>query len=351
MVKDNRDGTYTATLTAPITVGTASVSASVGGRTIASTVAVQVLPGEVDSSRSTITASDLVIRADGSSKASIFVKLKDNYDHPLTGKRVLLQANGGQSLINNVYGVTDEEGLAVFSVTDTVAESVTYSAKEESSGLSLEQTVNITFTYDQPPSIELQADPAASTFGSVNVTVTATVYGEFNNVSSIKWAAGVRSIAYFDMMGTEITDHFTVQENGIYSVYVVDTAGNANVGLIEVQNIVPLSSNTNLIGWQLTGLGGKVKFDFEPGTMSNSVKVSHTVYGLKMMLTPSDSYSVVYVNGLLVASNSITDEYSLVTGTNTFEVTVKAQDGSIKTYTLNVIRSPARLPADKPATI
>ncbi|MNE38951.1 Cadherin-like beta sandwich domain protein [compost metagenome] len=264
---------------------------------------------------------------------------------------MLLQPNGGQSLINNVYGVTDEEGLAVFSVTDTVAESVTYSAKEESSGLSLEQTVNITFTYDQPPGIELQADPAASTFGSVTVTVTATVYGEFNNVSSIKWAAGVRSIAYFDMMGTEITDHFTVQENGIYSVYVEDTAGNANVSLIEVQNIVPLSSNTNLIGWQLTGLGGKVKFDFEPGTMSNSVKVSHTVYGLKMMLTPSDSYSVVYVNGLLVASNSITDEYSLVTGTNTFEVTVKAQDGSIKTYTLGVTRSPARLPADKPATI
>ncbi|NEW08995.1 hypothetical protein GK047_23665 [Paenibacillus sp. SYP-B3998] len=345
-VTDNQNGTYTATLKAPLTVGTATISASVGGSAIVATVSVQFVTGAVSSSHSTVTASDLVVRADGKSKALIFVKLKDDYNHPITGKRVLLQAHGGRSVINDVYGLTDENGLATLSVSNTVAENVMYSAKEEASGLSLDQTVNITFTYDQPPNIELQADPIAATFGSVTVTVMASVYGEFNSVSSIKWAAGSRSISYFDTLGVKITDHFTVQENGIYSVYVADTAGNANVSLIEVQNIVPLSSNASLSGWQLIGLGGTVKFDFDPKTMSNSVDVSHSVYGLKMILTTAEAYSVVYVNGLQVTSNSITKEYSLVTGKNTFEIRVKAQDGSIKMYTLDVVRSSASSNSD-----
>ncbi|MFB0846618.1 invasin domain 3-containing protein [Paenibacillus oleatilyticus] len=341
-VTDKQNGTYTATLTAPITVGTATINATVGGAAIAQTASVQLLPGQVSTSHSTVAASDLVVRADGGSKASIFVKLKDDYDHPLAGKRVMLQAKGGRSVIDHVYGLTDQDGLATFAVSNTAAENVTYFAKDEASGLALDQTVSITFTYDQPPNIKLQADPVAPTFGSVTVTVTASVYGQFNRVSSIKWAAGSRAVSYFDKQGTEITDHrFTVQENGMYSVYVADTAGNANVSLIEVKNIVPMSGNADLAGWQLTGLGGTVKFDFNPGIANYTVDVSHAVYGLKMTLTPSDVYSAVYVNGSQVTGNGMTSEYSLVTGKNTFEVKVKAQNGSAKTYTLSAIRSAA----------
>uniref|UniRef100_UPI000248DFBC invasin domain 3-containing protein n=1 Tax=Paenibacillus elgii TaxID=189691 RepID=UPI000248DFBC len=341
-VTDNQNGTYTATLTAPTTVGTATISATVGGAAIAQTASVQLLPGQVSTFRSTVAASDLVVRADGSSKASIFVKLKDDYDHPLPGKRVMLQATGGRSVIDQVYGLTDQDGLATFAVSNTAAENVTYSVKDEASGLLLDQTVSITFTYNQPPNIKLQADPVTPTFGSVTVTVTASVYGQFNRVSSIKWAAGSRAVTYFDKQGTEIADHrFTVQENGMYSVFVADTAGNANVSLIEVKNIVPMSGNADLAGWQLAGLGGTVKFDFNPGIASYTVDVSHAVYGLKMTLTPSDVYSAVYVNASQVTGNGMTSEYSLAPGKNTFEVKVKAQNGSAKTYTLSVIRSAA----------
>lgn len=337
-VTDNHNGTYTATLTAPTTVGTTKISASVDGNALASTVTVQFVPGEVSSSHSTITASDLVVRADGQSQSLISVKLKDEYDHPLEGRQVQLQAQDGSSVTKEVYGLTNGEGLAVFAVNNVVAEKVTYSAKEEASGIALDQTVSITFTYDQPPVIELKVDPAEPTFGSVNVTVTGSVYGEFNQVSSIKWAAGSRSISYFDTQGMEIQDHFTVKENGIYSVYVADKAGNANVSLIEIQNIVPLSSNADLKVWQLIGLGGTVKFDFDPEKSNSSLEVSHPVYGVKMLLTPADVYSAVYVNGLQVDSNSLTREYVLATGQNKFEVRVKAQDDSMKTYMLNVTR-------------
>ncbi len=341
-VTDNQNGTYTATLTAPTTVGTATISATVGGAAIAQTASVQLLPGQMSTFRSTVAASDLVVRADGYSKASIVVKLKDDYDHPLPGKRVMLQATGGRSVIDQVYGLTDQDGLATFAVSNTAAENVTYFAKDEASGLALDQTVSVTFTYDQPPNIKLQADPVAPTFGSVTVTVTASVYGQFNRVSSIKWAAGSRAVTYFDKQGTEIADHrFTVKENGMYSVFVADTAGNANVSLIEVKNIVPMSGNADLASWQLTGLGGTVKFDFNPGIANYTVDVSHAVYGLKMTLIPSDVYSAVYVNGLQVTGNAMTNEYSLAPGKSTFEVKVKAQNGSAKTYTLSVIRSAA----------
>ncbi|MCE3203337.1 invasin domain 3-containing protein [Paenibacillus sonchi] len=348
-VTDNHNGTYTATLTAPTTVGTAKISATADGSALASTVTVQLLPGEVSSFHSTVTASDLVVRADGKSQALIYVKLKDEYGHPLAGKRVQLQAQDGSSVIKEVYGssvskevygLTNAEGLAAFAVSNVVAEKVTYSAKEES-GLLMDQTVDITFTYDQPPVIKLQVDSAAPTFSSVRVAVYASVYGEYNSISSIKWAAGSRPVSYFDTEGTPIKDHFTVQENGIYSVYAADTAGNANVSLIEIQNIVPLSSNSNLMGWQLIGLGGTVKFDFDAGKLNNTLEVSDSVYGLKMLLTPANVYAAVSVNDLQVDSNVPTREYVLATGPNKFEIRVKAQDGSIKTYTLNVIRSAA----------
>ncbi len=339
-VTDNNNGTYTATLTAPTTVGPATISASVGGSAIAETITVQFLTGEISSSHSTVTASDLVVRADGTTKSSIFVKLKDDYDHPIAGKRVLLQGHGGHSVVQAVYDSTDKDGLATFTVSNTSAENVTYFAKEEISGLLLDQEVTLTFTYNQPPNIELQASPIGSTFGSVTVSVTASVYGEFNQVSLIKWAAGSHPVSYFNTQGVGITDHFTVQENGLYSVYVLDTAGNANVRVLEVQNIVPLSSNASLSDWQMIGLGGTIKFDFDPRTTSNAIDVSHSVYGLKMMLIAPDAYAVLYVNGLQITGNSFTNEYPLVTGKNTFEVKVKAQDGSIKTYTLVVTRLP-----------
>ncbi|BFH65361.1 invasin domain 3-containing protein [Paenibacillus azoreducens] len=338
-VTDNQNGTYTAILTAPTTVGAATISASIGGQAVEQTANVQFVSGEVSASHSTMTASDLVVQADGSSKASITVKLNDEFDHPLAGKRVLLQDDGGRSVIHEVNGVTDENGLAIFEVTNTAAENVTFLAKEETSGVTLDQTVSIKFTYEQPPGIELQADPVTSTFESVTVTVKAAAYGEFNSISAIKWAEGNHPVSYFETEGTEIENHFTVQQNGIFSIYVRDAAGNANVSLIEIANIVPRSSNANLAFWQLTGVGGLVNFKFDPEKTNYSVGAAYPVHGVKMILKAENTYAAVSVNGVEVNGGTLTDEYPLQLGSNKFEVEVKAQDGSIKTYTLTVVRS------------
>ncbi|SFF07841.1 S-layer homology domain-containing protein [Paenibacillus algorifonticola] len=340
-VTDNGDGTYTAALTASTTLGAAIVSATVGGQAIQMTEEITFVVGEASPSSSTVTASATFVRADGSSSALISVKLMDDYNHPLEGQNVRLQASGGHSIIAQPAAVTDADGIAVFAVSNTTAEEVTYFAKEEASGVALVQTVEVSFVYNQPPTIALQADPSTATFGTVTVHATAAAIGEFNSIASIKWAEGSRTTSFFETDGMDITDQFAVQANGVYSVYALDAAGNDAVATIDIQNIVPLSSNADLTKWELTGAGGVVSFDFNPAITDHTVNVGQATAGLKMTLTALDAYSKVYVNGTQVTSGTSTDDYSLATGSNPFEVQVEAQDGTIKKYRLNIIRAAA----------
>ncbi|MBU7318284.1 Ig-like domain-containing protein, partial [Paenibacillus oleatilyticus] len=83
-VTDKQNGTYTATLTAPITVGTATISATVGGSALASTASVQFVPGVPSAATSAVEAGNVTLAADGASQTTISVKLKDAQGHALT---------------------------------------------------------------------------------------------------------------------------------------------------------------------------------------------------------------------------------------------------------------------------
>ncbi|WP_338552768.1 invasin domain 3-containing protein [Paenibacillus sp. KS-LC4] len=337
-VTDNGDGTYTATLTAPTTLGNAIVSATVNGQTIRMTEEIEFIAGEMNPAQSTVTASAAVVRADGGSVV-ISVKLMDNFNHPIEGQTVRLQARGGHSVITQPTAVTDAAGIAAFAVSNTTAEDVIYFAQEEESGVELDQTAEVSFVYDQVPTITLLADPSAATFETVTVHATVAAIGEFNQISSIKWAEGSQSISYFAAAGEVISSEFTVRTNGVYTVYALDAAGNAAVTTIHIQNIVPLSSNADLSEWELEGAGREISFPFDPATTNYTVHVDQSTAALKMKLTLLDAYSKAYVNGAQIASGAQTGEYSLATGNNTFEVQVEAQDGTIKKYELNVIRA------------
>ena len=163
-VTDNGDGTYTAVLTASTTLGAAIVSATVGGQAIQRTEEIEFIAGEVSGSVSTIATNKTIVRADGSSSALISVKLMDDYNHPLEGQNVRLQASGGHSIIAQPAAVTDADGIAVFAVSNTTAEEVIYFAEEEASGATLVQTVEVSFVYNQSPTLTLQADPSTATF-------------------------------------------------------------------------------------------------------------------------------------------------------------------------------------------
>ncbi|MFC5404907.1 invasin domain 3-containing protein [Cohnella soli] len=144
-VTDNGNGTYKATLTSPTTVGTATVSATIGSDRITDTATIAFVVGEVSASRSTVAVDKTTVYADGSTKAVIHVKLVDEWEHPLAGKRIILHADQGHSVIVAVNGVTNAHGEAEFTVTDATAEKVIYSAEDEESGIVAAQTVFVTF--------------------------------------------------------------------------------------------------------------------------------------------------------------------------------------------------------------
>jgi len=94
----------------------------------------------------------------------------------------------------------------------------------------------IVLTVDRTdPAIELTPNPVSATNG--DVTVTADVDGTGSGIASQKWADGERTANFFTAGGTDFTDEFTVSENGTYTVYARDEAGNEAVKTITIANI------------------------------------------------------------------------------------------------------------------
>ncbi|WP_206669810.1 Ig-like domain-containing protein [Paenibacillus luteus] len=96
--------------------------------------------------RSTVTASPDRINADGKATATVTVTLLNAVGQPVVGKKVKLTAANGHSIITSAGEVvSDEQGQAVFKVTNVYAEQVTYSAKDTTDNVSIAQTATVTF--------------------------------------------------------------------------------------------------------------------------------------------------------------------------------------------------------------
>jgi gliding motility-associated-like protein len=98
------------------------------------------------------------------------------------------------------------------------------------------------------------------------------------------------------------------------------------------------SSNNNLNNLSISS--GTLTPVFNSGTTSYSVGVPITVSSVTFTPTVSDApYASVKVNGATVASGSASAPITLVTGSNTINIVVTAQDASTKTYAVNVVKS------------
>jgi hypothetical protein len=87
------------------------------------------------------------------------------------------------------------------------------------------------------PTISLSQDPETETYG--NVTVFADVKDTLSGVAVKKWAEGAKAATFFTAGGTALTDNtFNVSENGVYTVYAKDDAGNESVQTITISNII-----------------------------------------------------------------------------------------------------------------
>ena len=97
---------------------------------------------------SSVVASPTSVPADGTSTSTITVTLKDGAGNPVSGsKQVKLTAGSGSSTITpSVFGFSNASGVMTFTVKDTVVESVTYTATDQTDGVTITQTATVSFT-------------------------------------------------------------------------------------------------------------------------------------------------------------------------------------------------------------
>ncbi|CAG7614373.1 hypothetical protein PAESOLCIP111_01702 [Paenibacillus solanacearum] len=169
-------------------------------------------------------------------------------------------------------GIDLTAGTASFTATDNGTFTV---YAKDAAGNEAVQEVTVTQIIRDLPELQLTASPLGLTNRDVTVTVTATVYGtdRGNALTQLKWAEGSRSTSDFAGSGTDLNvdggvASFTAADNGVYTVYAKDAAGNEAVQEVTVTQII-----RDLPELQLTA---------SPSGLTNgdvTVSVTATVYG------------------------------------------------------------------------
>ncbi|WP_027087999.1 Ig-like domain-containing protein [Cohnella panacarvi] len=136
------------------------------GVTVTQTASVTFTPGAASAAQSTLAASVASVTADGTSGSTLTVTIKDANDNPITGHAVSLTQGSGSSVVTAVNPTTDADGQAVFTVTNTKAEAVTYIAEDTTDNVTVTQTASVTFNPGA-------ADAALSTLTASQASVTA----------------------------------------------------------------------------------------------------------------------------------------------------------------------------------
>lgn len=147
---------------------TVTLTASVvGGITFKQTVTATFTAGSPDANRSTVSASQLQVPADGATASTVTVAVTDYFGNPVASQSITLKPAGGSSVYTPVQvtagitpGITNAQGVARFSAIDATSEVVTYSATDTTDSLILTQLASVTF--GKPPVvIPVQADSGA----------------------------------------------------------------------------------------------------------------------------------------------------------------------------------------------
>jgi hypothetical protein len=148
---DNGDGTYQATLTSSSTLGSAKVTAKLGGTTIATigtatnsaSLTVNFVLGPVSTTASTATASPTTAAADGNTASTVTITAMDDYNHPIAGQTISLGVSGSGNTISTP-AATDANGRTTATLTSTVAEAKTITITIGSTQINAQPTVTFT---------------------------------------------------------------------------------------------------------------------------------------------------------------------------------------------------------------
>ena len=256
---------------------------------------------------------------------------------------VYLSAEKGKAMIFTAEGLTN--GTAYTFTVKTIDKSL-----NKSKGVTTEKPITPTGTGDKTPpqgggggtggtvmSITLTQSPAkeTKTNGSVTVAVASST-----SIKDAKWKKGEANAKTVLESGTAITDkRFTVSENGIYSVAVLDNDGRREVETITIENIdkTPPAKVTGLaasyssttqkitVNWQnptdsdFAGL--TLSWKKEGGEVTNvPLETSNTSYEIPNITADGSTYTIAVTAKDDVGNTGSTAE-TTVKATATAEIT------------------------------
>lgn len=117
-----------------------------------------------DGIKSSITASPMIVKADGVKSSTITVTLVDTNGAVIKNESVTLSAESGGSIGTVPANKTDDQGISSTSIKSDTVKTVTYSATSEADHVSIAGTVTVTFAL--PPSVETSSATLISSTGA-----------------------------------------------------------------------------------------------------------------------------------------------------------------------------------------
>jgi putative cell wall-binding protein len=180
--------------------------------------------GGTEKESSTVSALPTSVPADGTTSSTVTVTL-NKHGQPVTGADVdLTQNNGASSDIKPATSgsdTTNAQGKAVFEVTDSTPESVTYTAKDTTNSVTVDETAQVTFfAVDEALSSTVTANPTTvKANGTDSSTITVDLESNGKPVTGAK-------VALSGSSGTSSKiDHksFTTGSDGEATFHVTDT--------------------------------------------------------------------------------------------------------------------------------
>lgn len=184
----------------PLATGSIIPSGTSGiGGYAASAGTLTEIAGAVSAAVSTVAASPVSVAADGVTISTVTVTLKDQFGNPVSGKTVTLTAGSGSSTISAASGASDASGVVTFTVRDSVAEAVTYTARDTTDGITITQTATVTFI------------AVVSSFNAVEPGANAVTGKVFTKVAGQNFALDIVALDASNAIATGFTGAVVVE--------------------------------------------------------------------------------------------------------------------------------------------
>jgi len=216
------------------------------GLTITDTATV-IFYGPVSRTTSSVNQSPSSVVADGATTSTITVTLLDANSDPVPGKAVALAQGTGSSTISAASGVSNASGVVTFTVTDTTAQTVVYTATDTTDGLAITDVATVVFTPGPGNAAQSSVNSSPATVaanGFTTSTITVTLLDANGNAVPGKTVTLAKSLGSSTISGSPAVSNasgvatFTVRDATAQSVTYTATDATDGVAITATATVI-----------------------------------------------------------------------------------------------------------------